>query len=137
MTPPLPEYTLDQVNKHNNEGTSWVVIEGYVCDITTFLPEHPGGREIMLAHLGSDATEIFAGEAVHSHSPAAFRMLAEYRIGILKSSNVVNRISENNLNDLVDVSKPIIPQVCPPPTPHSPTLTHSTPHTNMRCRSQS
>lgn len=105
-------YSLTQVSKHDNESSAWVVIEGYVYDVTTFLAEHPGGKEIVLSHLGTDATQAFTNDALHAHSDTAFSILARYRVGVLESANAVDRTEQSKkLSQLVDPTKPIIPQI--------------------------
>ena len=36
-----------------------MIIDGQVLDITTFLPDHPGGEKAILLYGGRDATEEF------------------------------------------------------------------------------
>ena len=47
-------YTIDQVSKHNSPNDGWIIFEGGVYDIISFLPLHPGGK-ILLDFLGRDA----------------------------------------------------------------------------------
>ncbi|UKZ73560.1 hypothetical protein TrVFT333_001207 [Trichoderma virens FT-333] len=51
--------TGSDVAKHNDEKSCWVIIHGKAYDVTEFLPEHPGGEEIILKYAGKDATEEF------------------------------------------------------------------------------
>jgi flavocytochrome c len=51
--------TMDEVNKHNSEGDLWVILHGDVYDLTTFLPDHPGGKKAIMLFAGKDATEEF------------------------------------------------------------------------------
>ncbi|KAK1237773.1 hypothetical protein MKX07_003609 [Trichoderma sp. CBMAI-0711] len=51
--------TGEEVAKHNSEKSCWVIIHGKAYDVTEFLPEHPGGEEIILKYAGKDATEEF------------------------------------------------------------------------------
>jgi len=43
----LPEYTSEQVSKHNGQegGPIWMTYAGFVLDVTEFIPLHPGGTE--------------------------------------------------------------------------------------------
>ena len=74
----LPGYEMLDVCKHDTEADAWMVIEGFVHDITAFLHDHPGGKDILMDHLGKDATSIFNSEQVHAHGAIAYKMLAEY-----------------------------------------------------------
>jgi 4-hydroxysphinganine ceramide fatty acyl 2-hydroxylase len=74
----LPQYDMLDVCKHDTETDAWMVIEGYVHDITAFLYDHPGGKDILMDHLGKDATTIFNSEKVHAHGAIAYKMLSKY-----------------------------------------------------------
>ena len=52
-------YTADEVAQHNKESDCWVVVNKQVLDLTTFLPDHPGGKRAILLFAGKDATEEF------------------------------------------------------------------------------
>ncbi|KAI0258174.1 Flavocytochrome c [Gloeopeniophorella convolvens] len=52
-------YTLEEVAKHNKKDDIWVVVDGQVLDVTSFLPDHPGGEKAILLYAGRDATEEF------------------------------------------------------------------------------
>ncbi|KAJ7350337.1 FAD binding domain-containing protein [Mycena albidolilacea] len=53
------EFTMDEVKKHATKSDIWVVVDGQVLDVTTFLPDHPGGEKAILLYGGRDATEEF------------------------------------------------------------------------------
>ena len=63
--PPAPQkkelktYSADEVAQHNKESDCWVVVNKQVLDLTTFLPDHPGGKRAILLFAGKDATEEF------------------------------------------------------------------------------
>merc|ERR1719436_1303782 len=52
-------YSLADVAKHVTKGDCWVVVNGQVLDVTSFLPNHPGGELAILTFAGKDATEEF------------------------------------------------------------------------------
>ena len=88
----LPKYTAADVAKHNSKADCWTIISGSVYNLTDFIPQHPGGEEILRA-CGVDATTLFTtrhtedGEAVGSgtpHDSEATRELAELKIGELQ-----------------------------------------------------
>ncbi|PWN97576.1 putative CYB2-L-lactate dehydrogenase [Tilletiopsis washingtonensis] len=51
--------SYDEVAKHNNSESCYVIVHGKVYDVTEFLPEHPGGSKIILKYAGKDATEEY------------------------------------------------------------------------------
>jgi hypothetical protein len=52
-------YTMEEVGKHVTKGDCWVVLDGNVLNVTTFLSQHPGGELAILTFAGKDATEEF------------------------------------------------------------------------------
>ena len=63
--PPLPHIFFasfnmvlkyEEVAKHNNAESCWVIVKGQAYDVTEFLPDHPGGSKIILKYAGKDAT---------------------------------------------------------------------------------
>ena len=52
-------FTVEEVKKHNTKDDCWVIIDGKVLDVTSFLPDHPGGEKAILLYAGRDATEEF------------------------------------------------------------------------------
>ncbi|KAF2199695.1 mitochondrial cytochrome b2-like protein [Delitschia confertaspora ATCC 74209] len=54
------------VRQHCTAEDCWVVVDGKVWDISSFLPEHPGGAEVILTHAGCDATSTYNS----IHAPA-------------------------------------------------------------------
>jgi cytochrome b involved in lipid metabolism len=77
----LPEYDMTEVRKHNKANNSWLVIDGYVYDVSTF--RHPGGDIIEIGY-GKDATNQFHNENV-KHSKTAKKLLKSFLIGKVKT----------------------------------------------------
>jgi len=53
------EFTMAEVASHNKKDDIWVVVDGQVLDVTSFLPDHPGGEKAIILYAGRDATEEF------------------------------------------------------------------------------
>lgn len=51
--------TYQEVSAHNTKNDCWVIIHDKVYDVTSFLPDHPGGSAIILKYAGKDATKAF------------------------------------------------------------------------------
>jgi cytochrome b5 len=49
--------TWDELQKHSQSPDLWVLIQGKVFDVSTYLAEHPGGDEILKLYAGKDATK--------------------------------------------------------------------------------
>merc|ERR1719324_1455280 len=52
-------FTVEEVAKHNNKESCWVILDDKVLDVTEFLKDHPGGELAILTFAGKDATEEF------------------------------------------------------------------------------
>ncbi|KAI0930652.1 hypothetical protein AcV5_007311 [Taiwanofungus camphoratus] len=52
-------FSEQDVAKHNKKDDIWVIIDNQVLDVTSFLPDHPGGEKAILLYAGRDATEEF------------------------------------------------------------------------------
>ncbi|KIK27845.1 hypothetical protein PISMIDRAFT_674136 [Pisolithus microcarpus 441] len=57
--PASREFTASEVAGHNKKDDVWVIVNGQVLDVTSFLPDHPGGEKAILLYAGRDATEEF------------------------------------------------------------------------------
>ncbi|KAI1162545.1 cytochrome b5-like heme/steroid binding domain-containing protein [Nemania serpens] len=73
-------YTLQQVSEHRSLNDLWIVIRGKVYDVSSYLDDHPGGKEVLLQVSGGDATEDFD---FVGHSEDAKETLFGFEIGLL------------------------------------------------------
>jgi len=84
----------NEIKRHNQPEDMWMVIDGLVFDVTKFAQGdkggHPGGKEILFAMSGADATTEFEFVA---HSPFARRLLMSYCVGRLEEYDF--QIKEN------------------------------------------
>lgn len=74
-------FTPAQVAPHNLASDCWMIINGKVYNLTSFIPIHPGGNA-MVPFCGQDGSAIFAS----IHSAAATALLPTYLIGDLATT---------------------------------------------------
>ena len=63
--------SLAQVRTHDKDGDFWVVINGYVVDISNFISHHPGSMEkikLKRKQVGPDVTSNFVDHFRHTVS---------------------------------------------------------------------
>ncbi|KAH9207264.1 cytochrome b5-like heme/steroid binding domain-containing protein [Leptodontidium sp. 2 PMI_412] len=71
----------EEIKVHNNEADTWIVVHGNVYEVTKFLEDHPGGKDIIVEVAGQDATVVFEEAA---HSSDARDILSKLLVGRLK-----------------------------------------------------
>lgn len=78
------QFSLEDVACHSSADDCWIVVNNRVYDVTTFVNEHPAGRNILLMHGGKDCTEEFLDvhgeEYLTAFAPKSF-------VGIISGSN--------------------------------------------------
>lgn len=74
-------YTPSDVAVRDSAEACWASIEGGVYDLTSWIDEHPGGADRILALCGTDASVAFQGQ--HEGQPEPEEELADLRIGSL------------------------------------------------------
>ncbi len=50
---------MSEIAKHNSPSDVWIVVNGYVIDVTRFLSVHPGGDDSILAYSGKDCSSMW------------------------------------------------------------------------------
>ncbi|KAI8922317.1 cytochrome b2 [Powellomyces hirtus] len=83
MTAPKKDnlVSYQEVQRHSTQDDCWMIIHGKVYDLTRFLPEHPGGKRVLLNQAGMDGTEAF--QEIHSEDVIARTLPADAFVGIL------------------------------------------------------
>uniref|UniRef100_A0A5B7AX38 Cytochrome b5 heme-binding domain-containing protein n=1 Tax=Davidia involucrata TaxID=16924 RepID=A0A5B7AX38_DAVIN len=77
-------FTMQEASQHNTKEDCWIVIDGKVYDVSSYLDEHPGGDDVVLAATGIDATDEFEDAG---HSKSARELLESFCIGELDPSS--------------------------------------------------
>jgi fatty acid desaturase len=77
----LPKFTMAEVGSHATRNDCWVVVDGKVLNITSFLAEHPGGEQVILNKAGKDVSKIF--KMIHPEGTLEARLPKECLLGAL------------------------------------------------------
>lgn len=83
--------SMDHVASHNklpSDGGDglWVVIKGEVYDLTEFVDNHPGGRNVILKNAGKDVTELY--EPIHPPTAITDNLDNSQHIGSVDPSTI-------------------------------------------------
>jgi fatty acid desaturase/predicted heme/steroid binding protein len=71
--------TWEELSVHNNKEDCWVAVDGKVYDVTSWIPKHPGGEDVLTLTAGRDVTNMF--ESYHPFSgEKATTILKKYYI---------------------------------------------------------
>ncbi|EKU21754.1 delta 5 fatty acid desaturase [Nannochloropsis gaditana CCMP526] len=76
-------YTWQEVAEHNTEKSLWVTVRGKVYDISSWVDNHPGGKEILLLAAGRDITYAF--DSYHPFTEKPTQVLNKFEIGRVTS----------------------------------------------------
>ncbi|KAK1977528.1 cytochrome b5-like heme/steroid binding domain-containing protein [Colletotrichum cereale] len=77
----MVEYKAQDVAQHNYPGSYWIILHGKaVYDVTSYLNDHPGGKDVLVESAGTDATHDFE---FTGHSSTARDALQGFFIGSL------------------------------------------------------
>tara|TARA_R110002050_G_scaffold68219_2_gene148024 strand:+ start:327 stop:593 length:267 start_codon:yes stop_codon:yes gene_type:complete len=85
-------YTEEDVAEHNTRHDCWIIIQGRVYDLSSWITKHPGGVAVILPFAGRDATKRFENAHDWAMSPA-WEQKENLCIGKLASSE--NRRERN------------------------------------------
>jgi len=73
--------TLATIAKHSSRTSCWSAVNGSVYDLTSWIPNHPGGEQVILSMCGVDGSAGYNGQHGSSSKPA--RILGGFKIGTL------------------------------------------------------
>uniref|UniRef100_H0ZFT6 Cytochrome b5 n=1 Tax=Taeniopygia guttata TaxID=59729 RepID=H0ZFT6_TAEGU len=86
-------YRLEEVQKHNNSQSTWIIIHNRIYDVTKFLDEHPGGEEVLREQAGGDATENFEDVG---HSTDARTLSESFIVGELHPETLITTVQSTS-----------------------------------------
>ncbi|AKM84379.1 TPA: hypothetical protein DCZ46_03460 [Candidatus Campbellbacteria bacterium] len=99
------------VAQHNKQSDCWMVVDGKVYNITSYMTAHPGGTQTLVSSCGKEATDLFAGIlGGHKHSGTAYDILKNYYVGDfqIKSVSGQNTGTTNTIDtNVLPTSQPI------------------------------
>ncbi|EGR34326.1 succinate, putative [Ichthyophthirius multifiliis] len=70
-----------ELQKHSTNTDCWILIDGIVYNVTTYLAEHPGGDDILLKYGGKDATQRFKSIG---HTDYAISIRDQRKVGMIE-----------------------------------------------------
>lgn len=71
-----------EIANHDSHTSCWSTINGYVYDLTSWIPKHPGGEEVILQLCGTDGSTKFNGQ--HGGAQKQAMILSGFKIGSVK-----------------------------------------------------
>ncbi|KAF7792079.1 hypothetical protein EIP86_003109 [Pleurotus ostreatoroseus] len=120
-------YTAEDVAEHCTYQSCWVSYNGKVYDVTKFLPDHPGGDDLVLSYAGKDLGSIMKDPESHEHSDSAYDMLDEFVVGRLGHGEIsvsddwvpeddfepeeTDTVKDYEKNQFLDLRKPMLMQI--------------------------
>eukprot|EP01156_Anaeramoeba_ignava_P008816 Anaeramoba_ignava/a365060_10.p1 GENE.a365060_10~~a365060_10.p1 ORF type:complete len:118 (-),score=33.35 a365060_10:38-391(-) len=63
--PKYQKYSSDEIAKHNKPSDCWIILKGFVYDVTEYAAYHPGGTQLIYKYSGKDATSMF--QKIHGY----------------------------------------------------------------------
>eukprot|EP00429_Kryptoperidinium_foliaceum_P019279 CAMPEP_0176038814 /NCGR_PEP_ID=MMETSP0120_2-20121206/19238_1 /TAXON_ID=160619 /ORGANISM="Kryptoperidinium foliaceum, Strain CCMP 1326" /LENGTH=552 /DNA_ID=CAMNT_0017372209 /DNA_START=125 /DNA_END=1783 /DNA_ORIENTATION=+ len=88
---PLNKYTVKEVAQHSNRSDLWIMVDGLVYDITSYVDKHPGGVLPMENMAGKDCTDVLA----NYHAARVFKhMLPPFLIGEVTDYTVFPHVAD-------------------------------------------
>ncbi len=81
-------FTREEVEKHNEDGDIWLIIDGIVYDVSKWIYKHPGGYKQIKCMAGKDCSEVF--KTFHNEKISR-NMLPAFRVGRI-TANASNKV---------------------------------------------
>ncbi|XVF03167.1 hypothetical protein REPUB_Repub04eG0237700 [Reevesia pubescens] len=99
-------YTMEEASQHNTKDDCWIIVDGKVYDVTSYLDEHPGGDDVVLEATRKDATDDFEDAG---HSKSAKELLETFCIGELDTSSpIIPELEISSKKEATDYSQKLM-----------------------------
>lgn len=94
--PPAPVpantiYTATDVRAHATAADCWSVVNTTVYDLTGWIARHPGGRAIIIAACGKNATNAFVSQ--EHHGATEYKVLEGFAIGAVTPADAASLVA--------------------------------------------
>jgi len=100
-----PEYTYEDVAKHNTPDDCWIVIHGKIYDPKPFLNEHPGGPTVITNRAGKEASKAFDEVG---HTELATKQMKELLVGVIKEGSLPISGEDEGANDKLSLKQVLL-----------------------------
>jgi cytochrome b involved in lipid metabolism len=82
VTPSGTKLTASVIAGHGTATDCWIIVSGKVYGVSSYLAMHPGGKSVIVATCGKDATTVFKNRGgTGAHSDSAWSLLGQFLIG--------------------------------------------------------
>ena len=100
--------TIQEVSNHASKNDCWVIIDGGVYALDSYMAKHPGGTKVLAALCGKDGTQAFQSQHARQALPKA--ELEKHYLGKLGSSNQAQQPSTAEPKTQVQQNSSVISQ---------------------------
>lgn len=123
-----PQYTRDDVAKHNTHNSLWIVADDKVYDVTDFIQLHPGGAVAVLKRGGGchDCRQDYK-----FHSKGAREQWKKFQIGVLSEVEYQKAIPKHAAPSDEMLKAATIPLRYGGPAPSQPAVVDDLPHASV------
>lgn len=80
-TPKEVVRTMAEIATHNSAVSCWTAVNGKAYDVTSWIDQHPGGRDAILSLCGKDGSAAFNGQ--HGSQARPNEELKSFYIGVV------------------------------------------------------
>jgi sulfite oxidase len=101
-----PVFRRSEIAKHNKLKDAWVTYQGNVYNMSSFIPNHPGGSEKILLAAGGDLESYWNLYRQHFNSPLPMEILSKLQIGILHPDDLTKEEEAKELSNNANSQDP-------------------------------